>query len=280
MKMDQGNRGNAVELISIGPIGTDHKLSGVRCWHRTPSFKHVEWAHVQINNPAGVVWIEISDTARLVKIINSFRELALAGGLEGDSSEDILVWISDTEMRLKHLKTCTAFTLPVRSFDADWAASLTIIPPSSPPQCSLKIVSGLDQVAAILKRVERWRQEWSVDVLTVSTMNTETDGAWDVLFEAETSTPPHLKLSATLPQCPETQASSHRSSPCHVSVNLSAATRALISPLAESKVLSGAVTGTSLFWIPQEALVCNVNWNAAGFGQVASTIYLPCRLIN
>jgi hypothetical protein len=276
--MDQGNRGNAVELISIGPIGTDHKLSGVRCWHRTPAFKHLEWNTVQINNNDRLIWIEISDTARLVKIINSFKDLSVEG--DGSFNEDISVVIDDSEMRLKHQKSCTTFTLAVRSFDAEWAASLTIIPASAPPRCALKIISGLDQIAAILKRVERWREEWSVDVLTLSTVSSTENGRWDIQFEAETSTPPHLKLKTTLPSCPEAQSSTLSSTSCSVSVNLSAATRALISPLAESKIMSGLVTGASLFWIPEEALVCNVNWNAAGFGQVASTIYLPSRMNN
>lgn len=291
LKIDQGNQGNAVELISIGPIGTDHKLSGVRCWHRSASFKHFEWFNIQINNNRNdllVAWIEISDASRLIKIINSFRELSLSGTLDGDAvCESIEVNINDTEMKLKHLKSCTTFTIPVRCFDADWASSLTIIPPSSPPKCGIKIVSGLDQVAAIFKRVDKWRQDWSVDVLTLkversnsATTTTATNNSWDILFEAETSSPPHLNLSTILPQCPETSTTSLSFTECQISVNLTAATRALICPLAESKAFSGIVTGISLFWVPEEALVCNVNWNAAGFGQVASTIYLPNRIIN
>jgi hypothetical protein len=269
--------GPGVELISQGPLGSQCKLSGTRTWHRIPSSKHLEWLDLRISSQQDV-WIEISDGRRLVKVIDSL--ISLAGAFDRDSFHcQIGVEITGTEMKLKHATSNSSFTLPVRWFDAKWAAGTILLPPASFPGVCVKLLGGLDQIAAILKRISRWRDDWSVDLLTLEAV--KSGDMWDLNFIAETSTPPHVKLCAKLANCPEYRIATASNAaiyrPCSVSVSLAAATRALIVPLAENSRLC-ASTALVLSWMPGEALVCHINWNAVGFGPIATTIYIPSRL--
>lgn len=281
LKMDASKTGPAVELISMGSIGSECKLAGVRTWHRIPSFKNLEWTDVSgsaLNEP---VWIEILDGARLIKTISSLISLAsvVLTSSEEDVQCEINVQITNSEFRLSHGSKAT-FSLPVRWFDAKWAAATIVLPPASFPGACVKLVAGLDQIAAILKRIDRWRDDWYVDTLSVHVNPAENgNGLWDVEFVAETSTPPHLKLSAILPHCPEYQIKGGpQFQACKVSVGLRAATRALIIPLAENGRLSVATSGIILSWILDEALVCHINWASLGCGPITTTIYIPCRV--
>lgn len=225
-----------------------------------------------------MVWIEISDTSRLVKTIQSLKSLMEA---QHDDSCDIQVFINETDWIMRQADTNSSVSLPVRWFDSKWAAAIISNPSISAPLCCVKLVSGLDQISAILKRIDKWREEWSVDLLSMAVDRGRDDGVWDIKFVAETSTPPHVKLSATLPHCPEQQLSINRPfEPCEVSVSLSAATRALITPLADNDKLSTAASGVALMWVPNEGLACNINWNSLGLVQITTTIYIPCRIIN
>ena len=280
LKLDQSNRGPLVELIAIGSIGSDSKLAGVRSWNRIASYSNIEWSNVNIrgNGIDTVVWIEISDTSRLIKLINSLKYLMEA---QEEDDSDIQVFINETDWIMRQTDTNTSVSLPVRWFDSKWAAATITNPSISAPLCCVKLVSGLDQISAILKRVDKWREEWSVDLLSVAVDRGRDTGIWDIKFVAETSTPPHVKLSASLPHCPEQQLSINRPfEPCQVSVSLGAATRALITPLAENDKLCTATSGISLMWIPDEGLACNINWNSLGLGQITTIIYIPCRIVN
>jgi hypothetical protein len=280
LKLDhQSNRGPVVELIAIGSIGTNSKLAGVRSWNRVASYSNIEWSNVNMRgNTPSTVWIEISDTGRLIKLINSLKILMET---QHDNYCDIQVFINENDWIMRQADTNTSVSLPVRWFDSKWASATITNPSISAPLCCVKLVSGLDQISAILKRVDKWREEWSVDLLSVAVDRGRDTGVWDIKFVAETSTPPHVKLSATLPNCPEQQLSINRPfEPCEVSVSLTAATRALITPLAENDKLSTATSGIALMWIPNEGLACNINWNSLGLGQITTTIFIPCRIIN
>ena len=286
MKLDPTNSGPAVELISIGPLGNDNKLSGVCTWHRVPSFKNLEWSNVQIKNKDNdeeACWIEISDAARLIKIITSI--IGMTASITDELVCDICILVTENEMILStETGTTCSFRLPVQWFDSKWAMATFTFPPTSKPRACVKIVAGLDQLAVILKRADKWRgEEWAIDILSISVRAADDggDGLWDVDFVAETSSPPNVSLKTTLPNCPVQQLNGISSfQSCTVSVHLGAATRALFVPLAENDRLASASSssGISLLWIPGEALIGNVNWNAVGFGLVYTSIYIPSRL--
>ena len=279
LKLDPSDRGPVMELIAIGSIGSDNKLSGVRTWNRIASYTNIEWSNVNIrgNRNNNALWIEISDANRLIKLIKALKALTDTVTADG---KDIQVLINESDWIMRHQTTNTSVSLPVRWFDSKWAAATVTYPSISAPSCCVKLVSGLDQISAILKRVDKWREEWSVDLLSVAVdRGRRAGGVWDIKFVAETSTPPHVKLSASLPNCPEQQLSIHRSfESCEVSVSLSAATRALISPLADNDRLCTATTGIALLLVPEEGLACNINWNSLGLGQITTTIYIPSRI--
>lgn len=280
LKLDPSQRGPAVELIAIGSIGSESKLAGVRSWHRIASYRNIEWSDVNIRNnyPNSTIWIEISDAGRLIKLMNSMR--SLADSHDANDDMNIQVFINESNWIMRHPGTNASVSLPVRWFDPKWAAATITYPSISAPRCCVKLVSGLDQISAILKRVDKWREEWSVDLLSIAVQRGRESGVWDMEFTAETSTPPHVKLSARLPNCPEQELSTIRRQfeACQVTVSLGAATRALITPLAENDKLCNAPTGIALMWVPEEGLACNVNWNALGVGQITSTIYIPSRI--
>lgn len=288
LKVDPSNRGPVVELMALGSIGSDSKLSGVRTWNRIASYTNLEWSEVNVRTITGPVWIEISDASRLIKLIKSLKSLLLSSQdlvIGNDAiTPGINVFINESDWIMRQPNTKSSVSLPVRWFDSNWASATITQPSTSAPSCCVKLVSGLDQIAAILKRIDRWREEWAVDLLSIAVeRESDTDGGgggWNVTFTAETSTPPHVKLSAHLPHCPEHQLTLNRRpfEPCQVSVSLTAATRALIVPLAENEKLGSAVTGVALMWVPGEGLACNVNWNALGLGQITTTIYLPNRI--
>lgn len=283
MKLDPSGSGPAVELISLGPIGTDNKMAGVRTWHRVPSFKNLEWSEVKINNKYdenGISWMEIGDARRLVKIIGSI--IGISTSMTDDYDvPNISVRINETEMTLSSSETPCSFSLPIRWFDSKWASATISFPNSSPPRACVKLVSGLDQLAVILKRADRWRsEEWAIDILSVSVKESESNrDLWDIHFLAETSSPPMVRLETILSDCPISQITSIKScEECKVSVNLGAATKALFIPLAENEFLVNASSGVTLLWIPEEALIGNINWNAVGLGLISSTIFIPARL--
>lgn len=278
MRFDSSEFDHAVDLIAIGSVGTDSKLAGVYTCHRIPSFKNLEWSDVKIANRDGeqVSWIEIGDASRLVKIINSI--IGLSSAVSDEINCDINVRITENEMNLSNDNPCS-FSLPVRWFDSKWAAATISLPNLSTPRASLKLVAGLDQLAVILKRADRWRlEEWAIDILSVSCKEGISD-LWDIEFLAQTSSPPNVSLRTSLTNCPCQSLNNVNSyESCEVSVNLGAATRALFVPLAENSKLSTASSGVSLIWIPEEALVGSVNWNSVGFGLIYTTIYIPVRL--
>jgi hypothetical protein len=266
LKLDTSNQGFAFELIGIGSLGSGNKLAGVRCWHRSPAFKHVEWFDLRMHCPDNVLWLEIGDGARLAKIINSFKDLSgmMAHDPEFEFCEDVHVVISDSEMQMRHEKSSSTFTLGIRKFDTEWASALIVVPSTSAPRCSVKVIAGIDQLSAILRKIDKWREEWSVDLLTISTVKAErTEDNWDLIFAAESSTPPRVKLSVALPKCP-TGHSARSSEPCKVSLSLSGALKALIVPLEQCRALNGSL--------------CNVNWMVLGMGQISTTIFLPNRI--
>lgn len=289
LKIDQSESAPDVELISLGPIGSGNKLTGVRVWHRVPLFSNLEWFNFRLHghedsNSSSCAFVEISDAGKLIKFINSMTKMADScgfGDLEPAATTEINFTIDENELKLKNDQMAVKFSLPVRWFDSKWAAATITFPPISVPRACVKLVSGVDQLAQILKRIDRWKDEWSVDVLSVAVF--EADGQedlWDIEFVAETSSPPHVRLLTVLPNCPEHQLSKSRGyKPTRVTINLSAATRALIGPLAENGRLTGSATAVSLAWIKDEAIICNVNWNAIEHGIfISTTIFIPSRL--
>ena len=287
LKIDQSDATPDVELISLGPLGSENKLSGVRVWHRVPFFSNLEWFNFRINGESSDVFIEISDARRLTKFIASMTKMSDSFSIGTDfNAPEIAFFIDETELRIKNEHTGMKFSLPVRWFDSKWAAATITFPPVSIPRACVKLVAGLDQIAAILKRIDRWRDEWAVDILSISIFDAnsaqgqgQAQGLWDIEFTAETSSPPHLRLSATIPNCPEHQLSKSRGyKPTRVSVNLGAAVHALIVPLAENEKLRGSSTAVSLAWIRDEAFICNINWNAIEPGvSISTTIFIPSR---
>lgn len=287
LKIDQSDSSPNVELISLGPLGSENKLTGVRVWHRVPFFYNIEWFDFRFTRASSsAAFIEISDAGKLVKFINSMIKMAdicvFDGGRDDFSVPEINFTISENELILKNGQSSMKFCLPVRWFDSNWAGATVTFPPVSIPRACVKIVAGLDQLAAILKRIERWKDDWHVDTLSISVFEggSNDDGLWDIEFTAETSSPPHVRLSAVLPNCPEHQLNKSRGyQSTRVSVNLAAATKALIVPLSENSRLSGSSSAVSLAWIQDEAIICNINWNAVENGTaISSTIFLPSRL--
>lgn len=278
MKLDlspTSEGGPAVELIAIGPIGSDNKMAGVYTWHRIPSFKNLEWENVR-NSNGNVAWIEISDCGRLIKIINSI--IGLSTSITDEINCEINVRITGGEMNLSNPTPCS-FALPVRWFDPKWAAATFVYPRISKPRACVKLVAGLDQLATILKRADRWKkEEWAIEVLEVA-VSEDFEDVWNVVFVAETSSPPIVRLQTNLPHCPVHRLPGIESfEPCRVAVNLGAATRALFVPLAENSRLAAAMTGVSLMWIPGESLIGTVNWSSFGVGLIYTTIYIPSRI--
>lgn len=235
-----------------------------------------------------MAFIEISDAGKLIKFINSMTKMAdSCGGFDGDggagfNTPEINFFIDENELKLRNDRTGMKFSLPVRWFDSKWAGATITFPPVSIPRACVKLVAGMDQLAAILKRIDRWKEEWSVDLLSASVLDSDPgQGLWDIEFAAETSSPPHVRLTTTLPNCPEHQLNKSRGyKPTRVSVNLGAATRALIVPLSENNKLVASSTAVSIAWIKDEAIICNINWNAIEQGvSISTTIFIPSRCV-
>lgn len=287
LKIDQSDSSPNVELISLGPLGSGNKLTGVRVWHRVPFFYNLEWFDFKfrfLTSTSTRTFIEISDAGKLIKFLNSMTKMANDCNDFDDNfgaSPEIDFFITEQELKLTNEQTGMKFSLPVRWFDSQWAAATITFPPISIPRACAKLIAGMDQLAAILKRIDRWKDEWSVDLLSISVLDTDpTQGLWDIEFAVETSSPPHVRLTTTVPNCPEHQLNKSRGGykSTRVSVNLAAATRSLIVPLSENNKLIGSSSAVSLAWIKDEAIICNINWNIIKPGvSISTTIFIPSR---
>lgn len=161
-----------VHIIAVGKVGDESHVVGVETWSKVPSFKHLEWFNLEASRRVEVLWVEVEDAKRLVRVLESLNGIAAsAAAYHYDVQESLVpafaVTLSEREITMRHDPTRAVFTLPVRILDARWAQETFKEPLVSKPRASIRLASGLDQIDAVLRRIERWRETWSVDVLSV-----------------------------------------------------------------------------------------------------------------
>lgn len=169
-----------IELIAFGNNGVHTRTKAAR-------FSQLEWHDLQVVHPESTLWCEFRDVSGLIRILE-------AGSRAADAVESVLafdavdaetlvfqVTLTNERFHLHHSLTGTSLSSPLQLYDSAFANEAFRDPGVTAPRVICQFSAGVEQVEALMKRIDRWPESWSIDVLELKAQIIE-GTAWLVCF--------------------------------------------------------------------------------------------------
>jgi hypothetical protein len=128
-------------------------------------------------------WCELRDGAGLIRILEAGLRAAevMDSVLAFDAPEDtetlnFHVTLTPERFILQHPLTCTSFSSPLQIYDPEFARDAFKDPGVTAPRVICQFNAGVEQVEALMRRIDRWPESWSIDVLELRAQVIE--GIW------------------------------------------------------------------------------------------------------
>ncbi len=152
------------ELIAFGPNSVQTRTKIAR-------FSQLEWHDLQIFMPEATLWCEFRDVPGLIRVLEAGCKAAEAIesvlAFDAADTETFTFKVSLTSERfiLQHPMTSTSLSTPLQIYDSAFANEAFRDPGVTAPRVICQFNSGVEQVEALMRRIDRWPDSWSIDVL-------------------------------------------------------------------------------------------------------------------
>jgi len=235
--------------------------------------------------------LDIRNVESLVKVLNALQALTRNPFLETDesnSASSIQVSVFGNLMQLKHANAI--FTVPIEWVESDWAEEVLQEPCHSPPACILTIPSKALQPLQQFVRNQRTTDkedecahEQDLNTVQIKSWREDLNEAspWRVEFSLESSRPPIFKVALCLGPLRAVRSFQSGCREAHMRINARALYQTFLQPLnsVDSETGSGSGTGcVNMNIVPEEMLICWMQWGNFGLGPILSFAFIPGRL--
>lgn len=153
-----------VELIAFGS-------SSVQTRTKIARFSQLEWHDLQVFLPDSSLWCELRDVAGLIRILEAgvraaeTIESVLAYDAVDTETLNFQVTLTPERFLLHHPLTMTSLSSSLQIHDSTFAQEAFKDPGIVPPRVLCQFNAGVEQVEALMQRIDRWPESWSIDLL-------------------------------------------------------------------------------------------------------------------